>query len=164
MISLRPAEAHDINTVIAIFRRAISDMSARFIFQWDGWYPSEEMLRQDIENGHMHLVCQGREIIGAVVLNEQMDDQYEEGCWVCAEPAAVVHRLCIDPPYQHHGFGRQAMHLAELMLKEQGFKSLRLDAFSQNPYAIRLYDSLGYKRVGEADFREGLFYLFEKSL
>jgi len=139
-------------------------MSERFIFQWDGWYPSEEMLRLDIENGHMYLVCQRNETIGAVVLNEQMDDEYAQGCWVCAEPAAAVHRLCIDPSYQHRGFGRQAMQQAEHLFKEQGFKSVRLDAFSQNPYAIRLYDSLGYNRVGEANFREGLFYLFEKSL
>lgn len=164
MILLRPAQAHDINTVAAIFRRAISDMNTRFIFQWDGWYPSEETLRLDIENGFMYLVCQGTETIGAIVLNEQIEDEHAHGCWTCAEPAAVVHRLCIDPPYQHQGLGKQAMLQAELMLKEQGFKSVRLDAFSQNPYALRLYDSLGYRRVGDTHLRNGLFYLFEKSL
>ena len=56
------------------------------------------------------------------------------------------------------------MQQAELIFKEQGFKSVRLDAFAQNPYVLRLYDSLGYRRVGEANFKEGLFYLFEKSL
>lgn len=46
----------------------------------------------------------------------------------------------------------------------QGTYSLRLDAFSENPFALKLYRSLGYRETGTAVFRKGKFYLFEKNL
>jgi predicted GNAT family acetyltransferase len=39
-----------------------------------------------------------------------------------------------------------------------------LDAFSLNPFALRLYEKIGYVRVGEANWRKGLFYLYEKKI
>jgi ribosomal protein S18 acetylase RimI-like enzyme len=109
-------------------------------------------------------VCSDECIIGAIVLNDRQDEQYLRGDWRHNEPAAVVHRLCIDPACQQKGYGMQAMQLAEAALKEQGYRSVRLDAFSQNPYALRLYERLGYRRAGEALYRKGLFYLLEKCL
>ena len=34
----------------------------------------------------------------------------------------------------------------------------------QYPASLHLYESLGYRRVGEAVFRKGLFYFYEKAL
>ena len=39
-----------------------------------------------------------------------------------------------------------------------------IDSYSKNPYAIRLYDTLGYAVVGHADWRKGRFDLREKKL
>ncbi|MNN59613.1 hypothetical protein D3C81_1747410 [compost metagenome] len=38
------------------------------------------------------------------------------------------------------------------------------DAFSQNPYALRMYEKLNYHTVGEVQWRKDLFYLMEKKL
>jgi len=56
------------------------------------------------------------------------------------------------------------MLAAEGVLINMGIKSVRLDTFSENPAALRLYEKLGYKNTGRVNFRKGLFYLFEKSL
>lgn len=163
-MTLRLAQARDVQAVEAIFRRAVADMCDRFIFQWDNIYPAVEIVRQDIDNGDMYLLCDGAKIAGVIVLNEEQCDEYSQGSWKCNEPAAVVHRLCVDPLHQHKGYGKQAMQLAHIMLKEQGYQSVRLDVFSQNPHALNLYESLGYIQVGSVELRKGLFYLFEKSL
>ncbi len=163
-MTLRLAQTKDVQTVAAIFRRAVADMCDRFIFQWDDIYPSEEMLRQDIDNGDMYLLCDSAKIVGVIVINEDQYEEYSQGCWKCNVPAVVVHRFCIDPPCQHQGYGKHAMQLAHIMLKERGYQSVRLDVFSQNPHALNLYESLGYIQVGRVEFRKGLFYLFEKSL
>lgn len=163
MLALKTAQPGDIETVAAIFRRAIIDMDAKGIFQWDEIYPSKADLRGDIDNKEMFLICNDELIVGVVVLNNRLDEEYAQGDWFFEEPAAV-HRLCIDPVCQQKGYGRQAIGLAEVSLKERGFQSVRLDAFSQNPYALRLYESLGYRRAGEVHYRKGLFYLYEKSL
>ncbi len=164
MLTLKIAQPGDLQAVTAIFRRAVDAMDAKGIFQWDDIYPSEAVLRSDIDSEEMRLVCDGERVVGAVVLNGRQDEEYALGTWVYGEPAAVVHRLCIDPACQQKGYGRQAMLLAEEVVAAQGFKSVRLDAFSQNPYALRLYEGLGYRRAGEVMFRKGLFFLYEKSL
>lgn len=41
-------------------------------------------------------------------------------------------------------------------------QAIRLDAFSQNLFVLKLYNNLGYARVGEVDWRKGRFYLLEK--
>ena len=53
---------------------------------------------------------------------------------------------------------------AEERARELGFRTLRLDAFTENPAAVRLYDRLGYRRAGFVRLRKGLFHVFEKAL
>ena len=164
MLTLKKAQPGDIEDVAAIFRRATCDMDAQGIYQWDELYPSKAILKSDIDSGEMHLVCMDERVVGFVVLNDRQDEEYAQGEWLYSGRAAVVHRLCMDPNCQHHGYGKQTMLLAEAVLKEQGFEAVRLDAFSQNPHALRLYESLGYRRAGEIRFRKGLFHLLEKRL
>ena len=64
----------------------------------------------------------------------------------------------------NNGLARQAMARMEKNARDQGFDSVRLDVFSQNLHAQRLYEKLGYKRTGEVRFRKGIFYLMEKGL
>lgn len=56
------------------------------------------------------------------------------------------------------------MELIESIIQSKGIETIRLDAFSQNPIALRMYENLGYKKVGEVNFRKGLFYLYEKKI
>ncbi len=164
MLTLRLAQPADETTVIGVYKRSVAAMCEMGIYQWDEIYPSEAQIQADINNSEMYLVCDDGCIVGAVVLNDREDESYTLAAWKCAAPFAVVHRLCIDPASQSCGVGRQAMRLAQTMLKEKGFASVRLDAYSQNPHALSLYKTLGYRQAGEATYRKGLFYLFEKSL
>jgi RimJ/RimL family protein N-acetyltransferase len=56
------------------------------------------------------------------------------------------------------------MEFAEQRAARAGYRAVRLDAFSGNPAALRLYDRLGYRRCGTARFRGRGFVLFEKVL
>lgn len=47
---------------------------------------------------------------------------------------------------------------------KNGNSSIKLDAFTQNPIALSLYEKLGYKVKGYADWRKGKFVLMEKVL
>ena len=57
-----------------------------------------------------------------------------------------------------------AMEHIEKTLKAQGIEAVRLDAFTKNPYALKLYERCGYHNVGMAHWRKGDFYLMEKYL
>ena len=100
-----------------------------------------------------------------ITLNRESDPDYANGKWHYQGPEyMVVHRLIVCPSAQGQGVGTRMMRMAEAMLRERGIQSVRLDAFAQNPYSLRLYDKLGYRIAGEAVWRMGLFYLMEKDI
>jgi hypothetical protein len=42
--------------------------------------------------------------------------------------------------------------------------AIRLDAFTLNPGAIRLYEGRGYRKAGSVRFRKGMFNCYEKAV
>ena len=163
MQRLRVAVLADFDDVWDVFQCATRQMCTLRIFQWDDIYPSQKDIRDDIENGHMYLLTEGDAVLSVVTLNTQQDEVYQTAAWEGQNPA-VIHRLCVHPRFWNKGAGRQTMVFAEQQLMNSGFDSVRLDAFSQNPSALALYERMGYKRKGEVRFRKGLFYLYEKLL
>jgi ribosomal protein S18 acetylase RimI-like enzyme len=90
---------------------------------------------------------------------------YEPAAWRYDEPRfAVLHRLCVHPEFQGRGVAGEAMDYIESSVVSRGVHAVRLDAFSQNPAALRLYERRGYVKAGEIVYRKGLFYLYEKKL
>jgi ribosomal protein S18 acetylase RimI-like enzyme len=161
----REAVESDLQKVFQIYKKAVRHMNVAGIFQWDDTYPAEDDLRTDIEKGTMYLCIIENAIAAAFVASQDYDCAYEQGDWHYDKSSSyVVHRLCVNPAFQRLGIGTHTMIFAESLLKEKGVESIRLDAFSKNPIALRLYEKLGYIKVGEVQFRKGLFYLFEKKL
>ncbi len=160
----RRAEERDAETIVALFAQAIAHMRAAGIDQWDEIYPGEDVPREDIARGEMHVLERGGEILAVVVINTRQDEEYAEGDWRCGSNPAVIHRLCVHPVYQHQGIAAEVMRLAERLISERGCDCIRLDTFTRNPYSLRLYERLGYQRAGEVSFRKGRFVLLEKTL
>ena len=76
----------------------------------------------------------------------------------------MIHRLCVNPAFQNDGIGRSTMKWIEDVVSAKGIQAIRLDTFCENPIAIRLYESLGYQKVGYVHWRKGKFVLMEKLL
>ena len=70
----------------------------------------------------------------------------------------------ITPSFQNCGVAKRVMAYVEKQVLLWGGQSIRLDVFSENPYALKLYEACGYNPVGEANWRKGKFYLMEKYL
>lgn len=159
------AQKSDLNELVSLYRLAVSRMDEQGVYQWDEIYPSADILASDIERGEMELLRIEGGIAAAFTLNAQCDAEYALGAWRFPESRfAVVHRLCVHPAYQGQGVASRVMDYVESSLRKRGFDSVRLDAFSENPAALRLYEKRGYEKVGEVRFRKGLFYLYEKTL
>ena len=97
------------------------------------------------------------------VINEECEPEYLECRWEY-DKACVLHRFCVSPGRQNRGVGKQVLEMIEDRLSGMGYGSVRLDVFSENPYALRLYEKNGYVRRGRADWRKGRFWLMEKKL
>lgn len=157
------AGINDLKPISKMYSDAIDNLNNVGIYQWDEIYPNELTLKEDIEKQELYKIISDDHLLGAVVINQDTDAEYSNGHFE-DDNYAVIHRLCVAPEYQHQKIGYHAMTLIENRLKEQGVRSIRLDAFSENPYSLKMYEKLGYRKVGNAQWRKGLFYLFEKQL
>lgn len=162
-MEIRKAALQDLDRVAGLFTEATCDLNRRGIHMWDELYPDRACLGEDINHQSLYLMEDGGELAAAFVLEEVIDFtvpvdwQYDgRSAWIC--------RLCVSAARQNRGYGRRAMLEAERLLREQGYEAARLDAFWNHPASLHLYESLGYRRVGEAVFRKGLFYFYEKAL
>ena len=164
-MEFRKAQMCDLTEVMALFRAATLAMRAVGIDQWDEIYPSADVVREDIGRAQMHIGLESGKIAVVFVLEPCHEGEYEPASWRYVEPEfTVLHRLCVHPDFQGQGIARQAMDYLEQAVLKSGISAIRLDAFPQNPAAIRLYESRGYVKAGEVTFRKGLFYLYEKQL
>ena len=164
-LEFRRAGTDDLDALVALYGAAAQDMREKGIDQWDEYYPDREILTEDVESGDMTLGLLDGHLACAYVVNREYDPEYELGAWDFAQgDFCVLHRLCVNPRMQGQGLARQAMARMEAEARTKGFDSVRLDVFSQNLHAQRLYERLGYKRTGEVRFRKGIFYLMEKGL
>ena len=159
------ATIDDLDALVALYGAATQDMLRQGIDQWDEYYPDREILTEDVESGDMTLGLLDGEPACAWVVNREYEPEYVSGAWEhTGGDFCVLHRLCVNPELQGRGLARQAMARMEKNALDKGFDSVRLDVFSQNLHAQRLYERLGYKHTGEVRFRKGIFYLMEKGL
>lgn len=163
--NVRKATPADLPEVVSLFKRAIRSMDDNGIYQWDDIYPDEKILKSDIAGDSLYLYMMDEQPVSVFVLNQICDPEYSEGNWKYPLSSyVVVHRLCVNPAFQNMGIGTRTMLQVEKLAKSMGIESIRLDAFSLNPFALRLYEKLGYAQTGVVTFRKGTFYLFEKKL
>lgn len=159
------ASLSDLPDLLLLYQHAKRDMQSRGIDQWDAIYPKEDTLRADILLRNLYVCREDTELLAAFALNQDCDREYSEGQWKGEDDSfLVLHRLCVNPMRQGRGVGAAAMRCVEAIARQQGGTALRLDAFSQNPAALQLYQKLGYQKVGSVCFRKGQFSLFEKVL
>lgn len=159
------AQPHQLEEIFVMYTKAIQEMNANKIYQWDERYPDKEILAEDISKQEMTVVLQGTEMVAAYVLNQECDEEYKNGKWKDSDAKYyIIHRLCVNPKFQNQGIARRVMLHIEKELKQQGIECIRLDAFTENPYALKLYRSLGYEITGYVEWRKGRFCLMEKLL
>lgn len=163
ILSVRKAVPNDVSAVYELFRQAIRVMNNNNIPQWDEIYPNKDDIYQDIQKNEMYLCEIEKKIASVFVLNTEYDEQYNNGRWKYPH-FMVLHRLCVNPDFQHQGIAKRTLAAAEKIAGQNMAQSIRLDVFSLNPIALHLYQSCGYIKTGVVSFRKGIFWLYEKPL
>lgn len=161
----RLAEESDIDAVCRLIKAAVCSMEKQRIFQWDDIYPAKEDFLNDIRKQQLYTGIVDGEIAVVYTVNKECDREYENGNWKYPDcEYRIIHRLCVNPAYQNRGIAKDTLSHIEQELRKSNIEAVRLDAFSENPYALSLYRNAGYEKVGFADWRKGRFYLMEKRL
>lgn len=164
-IKFRLGKKEDSDIIVKVFEKAIYEMNKEGIYQWDSLYPNEEVLKGYLEKEQLYVGIYDEKIVSIYVLNQECDEQYKNGHWQYENASFyVVHRLCVNYDFQHKGIGKKTMIHIEYELRNKNIETIRLDAFSENIYAMKMYEKLDYVNVGEINWRNGKFYLLEKKI
>ena len=142
-------------------------MEEEGVFQWTDQYPTLKIFSNDIQKGNLYRLTKNGKIAGVININELQDPEYKQVKWENSDvKIMVIHRLAVHPEFQKQGLAKRLMDFAENYAIENNYTSIRLDAFSNNPRALRFYENRDYQRRGEVFFpgRELPFYCFEKIL
>ncbi len=159
------ATQNETNKVFSVYSAAITNMEQQDIHQWDEIYPDLQIIAEDISKNQMYTGIIDDKVAVCFVLSEECDEEYKNGKWQFPDSKfCVIHRLCVNPAFQNQGIATKTMEYIEKLCKSQGYDSIRLDCFTENPYSRRLYDKAGYSVVGYADWRKRQFELREKKI
>lgn len=155
----------DIDDAFRVIDACRIHLDENHIPQWVPQYPNRESIANDVEKGEIYGYFDPH-LKGIIVYHDRQDPEYQEIDWLYTEPVITVHRLAVDPKYQNQGIASKLMEEAEKFAIENRFASIRLDAFSLNPAALRFYEKRNYILSGVTffQFRKHPFYCYERNL
>ncbi len=150
---IRHAKISDIRDILNITKACTAKMESLGIQQWNEFYPSEQVFVNDIDRNELYVKVKGSKIIGAIVISTLMDKEYIPVKWLTPNGnSTYIHRICVEPELQGHGFAQELMAFAEDYSRTNNFVSVRLDTFSQNKRNQRFYEQRGYQKLEEIFF------------
>lgn len=142
-MEFRQGTIDDLNNICKLITAAINTMEEKGIHQWDAIYPTKEDFANDIINDTLYTVTEGAQLIAIYTINTEYNPEYLNTKWTYnGEMTCIIHRLCVSPEVQNRGIGKIVLNHIENQLQNIGVESVRLDVFSENPYAIRLYEKV----------------------
>ena len=163
---LERANQADVPLIMNMVAACIRDMRSAGIDQWDDVYPTAEVFQSDVRGNNLFVYREaGGAVVGCATLDERQSPEYVTVPWLWSEaPIGVVHRLMVAPTHGGRGIAKSIMSGLELEAARRGYKLIRLDAYCENPIALRLYAALGYRVAGVVQFRKGRFTCFERRI
>lgn len=152
-VLIRPAGLEDLPLVMEIYDYARAFMRANGnVTQWVNGYPSEELIRQEIQDGHSFVCTDGDgEIVGTFCFILGDDPTYQQiydGAWLNDEPYGVIHRM---------GTNGKRKGIAEACLdwSFQHSDNIRVDTHCDNLVMQHILEKNGFKRCGIIYVRDG---------
>ena len=121
-----------------------------------GWkkdiYPSQEFLRSSIDNGDLYFCRDGERIAGAMVLNHEYNESYQNCRWhIAADDSEllVIHALGVHPDFHRKGYAKALVRHSIAIAREAGMKTIRLDVLDGNIPAETLYLGMGFQYLNK---------------
>lgn len=131
---------------------------------WTEEYPSNETIDYDLSRDALYVYKSDNKIYGAISIEED-EEVNKLPYWNKAlEPEGEFARICVLPKSQQKGIGRKLLEFLHEEFKRRGYRGVHIIVNKHNPKALHLYDSFGYKNVGECFMYEQDFFCYEKKL
>lgn len=104
----------------------------------------EEMMKayeNSLNHGAYFLVgLESEEVVGWVLIDKSID-------WFMGEEIGWISDVYVKEAFRRKGYGKELIQHSFLHFKDLGYSDVRLNVFSFNENAIKLYEKLGFKDV-----------------
>ncbi|MDO4869755.1 MAG: N-acetyltransferase [Bacillota bacterium] len=152
MLEVRKSRPEDFGQIMDIYRSAQEFMIASGNpDQWGHFYPTEEMVREDIRTGIGYVICDGEAICGACALCEGAEPTYQqiyEGGWLNDEPYITIHRIAGKEGC--HGIVAAASDYCKSI-----YDNVRIDTHHNNLVMQRQIEKNGFVNCGVIYVEDG---------
>ena len=136
---------------------------------WSSEHPSDESIKEAAERGEQYICVDSGKVVGALILSEDPDGDYESGSWsrnLKEGEYLSVHVLAVSCDCYQSGVGSFMVDECISIARIKGYKALRLDIVPANTPAKRLYEKKGFVLAGTVDLKRPtapvpLFDLYE---
>ncbi len=149
---IRKATYEDIPSLMRLFERAKGIMRASGnMHQWGNGYPSEEIVRKDVDAGVCYVMCDDDGIAATMAFIPGPDPTYsviEGGAWLDDAPYHVIHRIAVAVP----GKGC-ARRLLDWAFGHTG--TVRIDTHRDNVIMHHILKSYGFTYCGVIHLANG---------
>ena len=155
-MEIRLATYSDLEKLMDIFDGAKGIMRASGnVHQWNGAYPTEDIVRNDIENGHCYVLCENEDILGTMALIPGPDPTYTyiEGAWPDEDDYYVIHRIATGAPGRN--VARTMLDWAFDHISERGYRVIRIDTHSDNCIMKHILSKYGFQKCGIIYLQDG---------
>lgn len=151
----RRAEEGDIPALLGIIAQAQRYLRESGVDQWQDGYPTEKVLRTDMDFGQGWVFEHEGEVAGYCCISMRHEPSYDviDGAWLTeGDNYAVVHRAMISDKYRGTRLARDMFSLAFELAAGLGKASVRVDTHRDNRAMNRLAEQkLGFTYCGEVD-------------
>ena len=172
-MELKQCKKADIPAVTSFYHQVIAYLEAHTNYPcWSSEHPSDASTEEAVRRGEQYVCIHDGEILGAVLLSEDPDGDYDAGDWsrkLEQGEYLSLHVLAVKPDCFHSGVGSFMVESCIAIAQKGGYKALRLDIVPTNTPAERLYRKMGFVYAGTADLKRKtapipLFDLYELDL
>ncbi|MCK9233910.1 MAG: GNAT family N-acetyltransferase [Acholeplasmataceae bacterium] len=126
---IRLANLNDLKAIISIYQEAKVRMKAAQIKQWEGDYPNQKLLEEDILGGHLFVFVSAHLVVGVMaVFKEEITYQNIIGSWLNDKPYRVIHRIAVKEGYTNQGI---ALKMLDFVLNHYQ-QDLKIDTHPDN--------------------------------
>lgn len=148
---IRLAEKKDLNIIQDIFNKAkIFMRNDGNMHQWNGNYPSDEILLNDISNNNLYVCYSDDLIYGVFYFYIGVDETYNyiEGSWPNNEEYGTIHRIASNG--LRRGVFEEVLSFAKIKIS-----NIRIDTHEDNKFMKEKLNKNNFKYCGIIYINDG---------
>ena len=165
-MTIKKGQIQDLSSILDIISTCIADMQSVGNDQWDQYYPTADIIENDIQRGVCYILKNNGQCAAYVAIDEDQSFEYSQINWSTdGRKVLVIHRLSVHPAFQRKGIAKKLLGFIETFAAENNYSDIRLDAYSGNEKALKLYENFDYRKTGQFNLsnRNLPFYCYEKN-